>query len=118
MIREKFLTDTAVYKKYLSDNDDGEAVYKSYTLTSVLVRRHIEAKAGTPSVTRTYLYFFPLFSECIADGETCDFPIVGENDLCYVNGEEKPLKAAELYIPISSTSSAKLNTKHIKLTLR
>lgn len=118
MIKEKILTDTAVYKKYLSDNENGEAVYKSYTLSSVLVRQHLEEKADSVSVSLTYLYFFPMLSKCTSDGVECDFPIIGENDLCYLNGEEKPLKAAGMYIPISSASSAKMNGRHIKLTLR
>ena len=112
MIKERFLRDSAVYKKFVGDKSDGGAEYEEFSLTHVLVqRKNLIGKSGE-RYGSLVLYFFPEFSSCTKDGADSPFPTPEENDRCAVDGEE--YRIAESEVPLSGRTSL----AHVKLTMK
>ena len=61
MIKERFLRDSAVYKKFVGDSSDGSAKYDEFSLTHVLVQRKSLINKSGEKHGSLVLYFFPEF---------------------------------------------------------
>ena len=112
MIKERFLRDSAVYKKFVGDSSDGSAKYDEYSLTHVLVQRKSLINKSGEKYGSLVLYFFPEFSSCTKDGVNSSLPILEENDRCVVEGEEYSI--AESSYPVSGGTAL----AHVKLTMK
>lgn len=112
MIKERFLRDSAVYKRFLGDSSDGSAKYDEYSLTHVLVQRKSVINKSGERHGSLALYFFPEFSSCTKDGAISILPAQEENDRCVVDGEE--YRIAETSSPISGGTAL----AHVKLTMK
>ena len=112
MIKERFLRDSAVYKRFLGDSSDGSAEYDEYSLTHVLVQRKAIINKSGEKYGSLVLYFFPEFSSCAKDGVLTTLPTPGENDRCVVGGEE--YRIAESTSPMSGGTAL----AHVKLTMK
>lgn len=83
VIDEKLLSGSMIYKKYLGDGDDGEAVFISLTLDGVFVREKFSFGEDGDDVGGVIVYFFPEISTCRdGRGRLIDFPIPENGDLC------------------------------------
>lgn len=114
MTKERFLTDSAVYRQYLKDADDGSAVYADYTLEGVLVREKYGFGEDEVGESEVKVYYFPSFSVCRnSAGEECALPRVKKRDLCIIGGAELRVgEAGYLY------SAAESELSHVRLVLR
>lgn len=112
MIKERFLRDSAVYKKFVGDSSDGSAKYDEFSLTHVLVQRKSLINKSGERCGSLVLYFFPEFSSCTKDGALSALPTPEENDRCVVDGEE--YRIAECSSPVSGGTAL----AHVKLTMK
>lgn len=112
MIKERFLRDSAVYKKFVGDSSDGSAEYDEFSLTHVLVQRKGIINKSGEKYGSLVLYFFPEFSSCMKDGASAALPTPEENDRCVVDGEE--YRIAESSSPVSGGTTL----AHVKLTMK
>ena len=112
MIKERFLRDSAVYKKFVGDSSDGSAKYDEFSLTHVLVQRKSLINKSGEKHGSLVLYFFPEFSSCTKDGALSALPTPEENDRCVVDGEE--YRIAECSSPMSGGAAL----SHVKLTMK
>lgn len=117
MIKERFLRDSAVYKKFVGDSSvgdssDGSAKYDEFSLTHVLVQRKSLINKSGEKHGSLVLYFFPEFSSCTKDGALSALPAPEENDRCVVDGEE--YRIAECSSPVSGGTAL----SHVKLTMK
>lgn len=112
MIKERFLRDSAVYKRFVGDSSDGSAKYDEFSLTHVLVQRKSLLGKSGERCGGVLLYFFPEFSSCTKDGADSPFPTPEENDRCAVDGEE--YRIAECSSPVSGGTAL----SHVKLTMK
>lgn len=82
-IGEKLLSGSVIYKKYLGDADDGEAVFVSLTLERVFVREKLSFGEDGSDEGSVIVYYFPDISACRdGRGRETDFPIPENGDLC------------------------------------
>ncbi|MGN1409617.1 MAG: hypothetical protein ACI4XJ_05510 [Eubacteriales bacterium] len=114
MVKENFLTDSAVLRRYLSDADDGSAVYEDYALDGVLVREKYTFDEDEVGGSEVSVYYFPEFSVCRGgDGAECELPKPQKGDCCIIGGAELRIASVSY---LQSAAGSKLS--HVRLGLR
>lgn len=114
MVKENFLTDSAIFRRYVSDAEDGSAVYADYSLNGVLVREKYTFDEDDVSGSEVSVYYFPEFSVCRGrDGAECELPKPKKGDCCIIGGSELRIASVSY---ISSAAGSKLS--HVRLGLR
>lgn len=114
MVKENFLTDSAVFRQYIRDADDGSAVYAEYSLDGVLVREKYTFDEDEVSGSEVSVYYFPEFSVCRGEDEAeCELPKPKKGDCCIIGRSELRIASVSY---LSSAAGSKLS--HVRLGLR